>query len=242
MIADPPLLTVRRRFPRPSRASLRALAKAQTGHIVDAMNGRGALDFTVKPIDPKRSRFIGTALTCETGPSDNLAIFGALTLAAAGDVIVAAADGFTGTAVIGDNLAMMARNRGVVALVTDGMARDTTGIVKAALPVFARGVTPNSCVRNGPGRIGLPIVCGGVAVELGDAIVGDEDGVVVVPRALIESVTHRLAGVIKAENALQAQIANGLGVLDSVDDLMRSERVHYLEEERARRRNQASSR
>jgi 4-hydroxy-4-methyl-2-oxoglutarate aldolase len=229
MIADPPLLTVRRRFPRPSRVSLRALSKAQTGHLVDAMEGRGALDFTIKPLDPGRSRFIGTALTCETGPSDNLAIFGALTLAQPGDVIVAAADAFTGTAVIGDNLALMAKNRGVAALITDGMARDTTGIFKAALPVFSRGVTPNSCVRNGPGRIGLPIVCGGVAVESGDVIAGDEDGVVVVPRALIESVTRRLAEVIKAEKALQARIAKGLGVLDSVAELMGSDRVRYLD-------------
>ncbi|MBV9431635.1 MAG: hypothetical protein JO137_07425 [Hyphomicrobiales bacterium] len=229
MITDPPFLTVRRHFPRVSHAQLRVLSKAQTGHLVDAMDGRGALDFTIKPIDPKRSRFIGTALTCETGPSDNLAIFGALTLAERGDVVVAAADAFAGTAVIGDNLAMMAKNRGIAALVTDGMARDTAGIVKAALPVFARGVTPNSCVRNGPGRIGLPIVCGGVAVEAGDVIAGDEDGVVIVPRARIESVVDRLAKVIKAEKELQARIGQGLGVLDGVAELLRSERVHYLD-------------
>ena len=144
-------------------------------------------------------------------------------------MIVAAADGFVGTAVIGDNLAMMAKNRGVAAIVTDGMARDTAGIVKAALPVFARGVTPNSCVRNGPGRIGLPIVCGGVAIDAGDVIAGDADGVVVVPRAMLEQVMERLAEVIKAEEALQARIADGLGVLDSVAELMRSDRVRYLE-------------
>ena len=229
MITDPPLLTVRRHFARVSSMQLRALSKAQTGHLVDAMDGRGALDFTIKPLDPRRSRFIGTALTCETGPSDNLAIFGALTLAEPGDVVVAAADGFAGTAVIGDNLAMMAKNRGILALVTDGMARDTAGIVKAELPVFARGVTPNSCVRNGPGRIGLPIVCGGVAVESGDVIAGDEDGAVIVPRARIASVIDRLAEVIKAEKALQARIGKGLSVLDSVAELMASDRVHYLD-------------
>ena len=229
MITDPPLLTVCRHFPRPKAESLRALAKVQTGHLVDALEGRGALDFAIKPIDPKRSHFVGTALTCETGPSDNLAIFGALTIAETGDVIVAAAEGFAGTAVIGDNLAMMAKNRGVLALVADGMARDTAGIMKAGLPVFVRGVTPNSCVRSGPGRIGLPIVCGGVAVESGDVIAGDEDGIVVVPHTLIESVIRRLSDVIKAEEALQTRIREGLGVLDSVAELMRSERVRYLD-------------
>jgi 4-hydroxy-4-methyl-2-oxoglutarate aldolase len=217
MIVDPPLLTVRRHFPRPAPASLRVLSKVQTGHLVDAMDGRGALDFALKPIDPKRASFVGTALTCESGPSDNLAIFAALTVAQPGDVIVAAAEGFAGTAVIGDNL------------VADGMARDTVGIVSAGLPVFARGVTPNSCVRSGPGRVGLPIVCGGVAIDAGDVIAGDADGVVVVPRAMLEKVIERLAEVIKAEEALQARIADGLGVLDTVAELMRSNRVRYLD-------------
>ncbi|MBV9567409.1 MAG: hypothetical protein JO172_04665 [Hyphomicrobiales bacterium] len=229
MITDPPLLTVRRRFPRPKAESLRALAKVQTGHLVDALGGRGALDFAIKPLDPKRSSFVGTALTCETGPSDNLAIFGALTIAEPGDVIVAAADAFAGTAVIGDNLAMMAKNRGIAALVADGMARDMAGIVKAGLPVFVRGVTPNSCVRSGPGKIGLPIVCGGVAIQSGDVIAGDEDGVVIVPQAMIESVVHRLRDVIEAEKALQARIAEGLGMLEGVAALMRSKRVRYLD-------------
>ncbi|SDR52769.1 4-hydroxy-4-methyl-2-oxoglutarate aldolase [Rhizobiales bacterium GAS113] len=229
MIVDPPLLTVRRHFPRPDASSLSALAGAQTGHLVDAMEGRGGLDAAIKPIDPQSAGFVGTALTCETGPSDNLAIMGALAIAEPGDVIVAASDGFAGTAVIGDNVAMMAKNRGVVALVTDGMARDRPGIVAAGLPVFARGVTPNSCMRSGPGRIGLPILCGGVAIDAGDVIVGDVDGVVVVPRGMLDRVIKRLAEVIEAERALQARIAGGLGVLDAIEALMRSDRVRYLD-------------
>jgi 4-hydroxy-4-methyl-2-oxoglutarate aldolase len=229
MIVDPPLLTVRRNFQRPGTASLQALAGAQTGHLVDAMEGRGALDAAIKSVDPSNASFIGTALTCETGPSDNLAIMGALAIAKPGDVIIAASDAFTGAAVIGDNVAMMARNRGVVALVTDGMARDSAGIVGAGLPLFARGITPNSCMRSGPGRIGLPILCGGVAIEAGDVIVGDVDGVVVVPRLRLEAVVARLAEVLVAEQALQALIANGLGSLEAIEALMRSERVRYVD-------------
>jgi len=229
MIVDPPLLTVRRNFQRPGAASLQALAGAQTGHLVDAMEGRGALDAAIKPVDPRNASFIGTALTCETGPSDNLAIMGALAIAQPGDVIIAASDAFTGAAVIGDNVAMMARNRGVVALVTDGMARDSAGIVGAGLPLFARGITPNSCMRSGPGRIGLPILCGGVAIEAGDVIVGDVDGVVVVPRLRLDAVVARLAEVLVAEQALQARIANGLGSLEAIEALMRSERVRYID-------------
>ncbi|MBV9246097.1 MAG: hypothetical protein JO366_14920, partial [Methylobacteriaceae bacterium] len=77
--------------------------------------------------------------------------------------------------------------------------------------------------------IGLPIVCGGVAVEAGDVIVGDVDGIVVVPRGMLDHVVKRLAEVIKAEQALQARIAEGLTVLDPIDALLRSERVRYVE-------------
>ena len=84
-------------------------------------------------------------------------------------------------------------------------------------------------MRSGPGRVGLPIVCGGVAIDAGDVIAGDADGVVVVPRAMLEKVIERLAEVIKAEEALQARIADGLGVLDTVAELMRSNRVRYLD-------------
>jgi 4-hydroxy-4-methyl-2-oxoglutarate aldolase len=193
------------------------------------MEGRGALDFAVKPIDPNQAVFVGPALTCEPGPSDNLAILAAIALAEPGDVIVAAGDGFTGTAIVGDNMAAMARNRKVAAIVADGLVRDSPGIIGVGLPVFARGVTPNSCVRTGPGRVGMPVVVGGVSVEAGDVVVGDRDGVVIVPRGSIVAVLERLAAVRRAESALQAKIAGGLDCPDDVQRLLRSDRVRYVD-------------
>src|SRR5260370_6268045 len=152
MIEDPPLLTIRRRIERPDAARLAKLAGVQTGNLVDAMDGRGALDFAIKPGDPKRASFVGPALTCEPGPSDNLAILAAIALAEPGGVIVAAGDGFTGTAIVGDNMAAMARNRTVAAIVADGLVRGSAGGGGGGRPVVARGITPNSRVRSGPGR------------------------------------------------------------------------------------------
>src|SRR5882762_6253758 len=121
MLKDPPILTIRREFRRPPRELIAKLAGAQTGHIVDALQGRGALDHHVKPVDPGRVSFVGAALTCECGANDNLAIMAALVVAQPGDVIIAACDGFAATAGVGDNLAMMAKNKGVAAVVTDGV-------------------------------------------------------------------------------------------------------------------------
>lgn len=229
MLKDPPILTIRRRFQRPGRELLAKLKGAQTGHIIDALEGRGGLDHRVKPIDPEHAHFVGAALTCEAGANDNLAILAALVLAEPGDVIVAACDAHAATAVVGDNVVMMASNKGVAAIVIDGMARDRDGIVPVGLPVFARGITPNSCVRSGPGRIGLPIVCGGVAVQAGDVLVGDRDGVVVIPQGEVETVIGRLDEIRRAEEATQAKIRAGMTHLESVAQLLASDQVAYLD-------------
>ena len=229
MLKDPPLLTIRRTFARADRALIAKLQGAQTGHIVDALLGRGALDHRIKPVDPETAQFVGTALTCETGPSDNLAILAALVIAQPGDVIVAASDAFSETAVVGDNVAMMAKNKGVLAIVIDGMARDRDGIVPAGLPVFSRGITPNSCVRSGPGKVGLPVVCGGVAVQSGDVLVGDRDGVVVIPQAQLEEIVAVLDEIRGLEAETQKKIRAGMTHLDSIAALLESDRVTYVD-------------
>jgi 4-hydroxy-4-methyl-2-oxoglutarate aldolase len=209
MIENPPLLTLRRNFPRPSAEQLAAFEGVQTGFVVDALGGRGALDYRIKPIGGQKV-FTGSALTCAPGAGDVLAVFGTLEAAKPGDVVVCATDGYTSTAVIGDLLFGMMKNCGIAAFVTDGLVRDTPGIRAVGLPCFAAGVTPSSPAKTGPGSVGLPVVVGGVAVEAGDIVVGDEDGVVVVPHALIDATIARLTGVRAAEAALEAEVKAGL--------------------------------
>lgn len=229
MIEDPPLLLVKRAFERAPAALLTKLEGAQTGHIVDALDGRGALDAAIKPVDPDRAGFVGTALTVDAGPSDNLAILAALSIAKSGDVLVVACDSFQATAVVGDNVSLMARNAGVAGIVIDGMARDSAGIIAAGVPVHARGITPNSCVKTGPGRVGLPVVAGGVAVASGDVVVGDRDGVVIIARALLEQVVARLDHIRAIEAELQIKIAKGLKTPQQIADLMASSQVRYVD-------------
>ena len=135
MLTDPPLLVVKKDWSRPDPGLLKRLEIAQTGHVCDAMGGRGALEPAVKALLAGRERFIGTAITCECGPSDNLAILAAVALAKPVDVVVAAADGFTQTAVVGDIVAMMARNAKCAGIVIDGMARDLIGLEAVGLPI-----------------------------------------------------------------------------------------------------------
>ena len=219
MIDEAPLLTIRRRFQRPDAAKVALFAGLQTGYVVDALGGRGALDGRIKPLGDAKS-FCGVAVPCHAGPADNLAAFGALDVAQAGDVIVCATDAFEATAITGDLLLGMMKNRGVVAFVTDGFVRDLIGIRAVGLPCFAAGLTPNSPARNGPGSVGLPIVLGGAAVGPGDIVLGDEDGVVVVPFARIDEAIARLQAVRAAEAALDAKVKAGLQVPDFIRALI----------------------
>lgn len=229
MLKDPPLLTVRRMWQRPDAFQLGRLKGVQTGQAVDAMQGRGALDAAIKPVDLSNAVFLGTALPCETGPNDNLAIIAAVALAQPGDVIMAASEGFTQSAVVGDNVTMVAKSKGVAAIVIDGMARDIAGIAPVGLPVFARGITPNSCVRTGPGRVGLPVVIGGVPVEAGDVVIGDADGVVVLPRKRLHEILPLVEEVLAAEAATQGKIKAGFTNLGGIEEILASDRVRYVD-------------
>jgi 4-hydroxy-4-methyl-2-oxoglutarate aldolase len=225
MIKDPPLLTIRRDFARPGADQVAAFAGVPTGYAVDAMGGRGALDYRIKPLAPASSVLVGVAVTCHCGPADNLALFAALAIAKPGDVLVAATDGYTATSVTGDLLVGMARNRGVRGLVTDGLVRDVAGIAAVGLPVYCAGITANSPVRNGPGTVGQPVVLGGVAIASGDLVIGDYDGIVIVPRGEIAAVLNKLPDIRTAEAALEAKVKAGLEIPDFVQAILDSDRV-----------------
>jgi 4-hydroxy-4-methyl-2-oxoglutarate aldolase len=215
MLDDAPLLTIKRRIERPSKAALAAFEGVMTGFVADALGGRGAMVPAVKPIAGS-GPFAGVALPCAAGPADNLAVFGALMIAEPGDVVVCSADAFEHTAVTGDLLLGMLKNKGCVGFVTDGAVRDLPGIRDVGLPCYATAVTPNSPAKSGPGTVGLPVVVGGVTVGPGDIVVGDEDGVVVVPKALIEATIERLEAVRAAEAAMLAKVQGGLTLPDSI--------------------------
>ena len=162
---------------------------------------------------------------CRAGPADNLALFAALEAAKPGDIVVAASDASSTTAITGDLLLGMALNRGIRGLVTDGLVRDLVGILAVGLPVYCRGLTPNSPDRNGPASVGLPVIIGGVQVESCDVVVADADGVVIVPRGKLAMTIKALDDVRAAEAALDAKVKAGLEIPDFVRAVLASDRV-----------------
>jgi 4-hydroxy-4-methyl-2-oxoglutarate aldolase len=208
MIEEPPPLVFAAEAERPPAEVVERFRAVPTSFIVDAMGGTGALDWRIKPLVGRS--LAGVALTCDCGPVDNLAFMAALANCRPGDVLVVATGGYTGTAVTGDLLIGVAKNRGAAGFVTDGLVRDLDDLETIGLPVYAMGVTPNSPQRRGPGSVGLPVVCGGVLVASGDVVVGDRDGVVVVPRARIAATLASLDHVKAMEATTLERVRAGL--------------------------------
>ena len=126
-------------------------------------------------------------------------------------------------------MAHMAKNKGVLAIVTDGVLRDLPGLLGVGIPMYCRGISPNSPARNGPGTVGLPITLGGVSVSSGDIVVGDRDGIVIVPQQNLNRVIDELKEVRQIESAMEAKVKGGLTVSDGIMELLNSDKVRNVD-------------
>jgi RraA family protein len=130
---------------------------------------------------PGRQTMAGTAVTARSRGGDNLTFLRALEFCRAGDVLVLDAGGDVDNAVIGGILSFYAATIGLAGLVIDGAIRDVAEIRERDLPVYARGVTHRGPYKDGPGEINVPVSVGGMVVNPGDIVVGDQDGLLAIP-------------------------------------------------------------
>ena len=164
---------------------LRNLPAANVGDAMDRLN---ALSSAIRPVWAG-ARIVGPARTVQVPGGDNNGLRAALDQAQPGEVIVVAAGGYADRALLGELIGERAISAGVAGFVVDGAVRDAEDLGGIGLPVFARGTSPAGPYHDGPYRLDVPVACANVAVCPGDVIVGDADGVVVVPAADAEAVT-----------------------------------------------------
>jgi len=219
-------ITIHKNINRPAAEIVKQF-QVPTGYIADVQGRRGALDCGIKPLF-EFSAVAGPAVTVKTVPDDNLAVFAAMGVVQAGDVLVIATDNWIGSAVLGDLVAAMFNNSGIAGVVTDGAVRDLAGIRQVGLPVYARGLTANSSQKNGPGVIGAEITIGGGVIRSGDIVVGDRDGVAVVPQEKIAAALEGIEAVRKRERDIEQRIAAGMTMPDWVKDFLSGDRVKYV--------------
>jgi len=186
---------------RPSSELIAAYAKLSPNDLCDVLELSCVMRYEIHPLWPGMPRIAGPAFTIRTGKHDNLMFHASIYLARPGDVIVVEA-GDDEMAVAGGNVCAIAQRNGVAALVVDGVIRDVVESREKRFPVFARGVSPIPAKRVGEGGMNVQIRCGGVVVNPGDVIVGDEEGIVVVPRARAEDVLAKAQARVAADAKL----------------------------------------
>jgi len=199
-----------------------AFAKVSTPNISDAMQKRGEMKGLLPRIN-RKTKMVGRALTVKTADGDWAKPVEAIDRAKKGDVIVIDVGGGP-TAVWGELASWSAKVKGVAGVVIDGAARDIDTILDIGFPVFSRSVTPKAGEPKGHGEIASEIECGGQLVRTGDWIVGDENGVIVIPQEIAVEIANRSLDVLERENRIREEIKRG-GTLSSVLELEKWEKV-----------------
>lgn len=202
------LSDIRRDFERVSPDVVKQASQFAASILADVAGRRGALDGRIAPLAPSM-RLAGPAFTIEVRPGDNLMIHAAMFMAKPGDILVIDGKGDRTCALMGSIMINVCKKLGLGGVILDAACRDTEELRELGFPVYSVGSNPNGPTKFVPGRINWPIACGGVAVNPGDLIVGDADGVVVVEREKAATLLDAAAKKVADERTRIADVVAG---------------------------------
>jgi regulator of RNase E activity RraA len=209
--------------PRPPVDLVDAFKGKASSNLADAMGRFHFMDPGI--VNRTGLSLCGVAVTVNARPGDNLMIHKALEVATPGDVVVVSTNGNTTSAVFGELMGHTAVGAELGGIVVDGAIRDVDGLRALELPAFSRSVTPGGGDKDGPGEINVPVSCGNTVVMPGDIVVGDEDGVAVVPREEAAEVLDRVRALEERERNRIAEIKAGHLFKADIDEILRAKGV-----------------
>ena len=186
----------------PDKSLVEAFKGIPAANIEDCMNRIYGINPEIRLMSKPSKAMVGVALTVKTRPGDNLMIHQALEMAGPGDIVIVSNEGERNRALIGEVMAQYAQcTRKISGLVFDGAIRDIDEISKMEMPIYATGFTPSGPFKEGPGEINVPIAIGGISIMPGDIIVGDGDGITVIPKSDAEAVLAEALIVCEKDSA-----------------------------------------
>ncbi len=198
---------------RPDSALIQRAAKFSTATLGEATGKPIDLPVAIKPVSP-RMRACGPAVTVASPARDNLTLHQAIYVANPGDVLVVEVSGLYEAGYWEDIMTHAALHRKIAGLVIDGCVRDSDAIEEAGFPVFSRGLCIRGTAKRGKGKMNQPITIGEVSIRPGDLVVGDRDGVVVIPQSEILEVLAEAGKRDQKENRVKDELAAGKTTLE----------------------------
>jgi regulator of RNase E activity RraA len=207
-------------FDRVTPSQVEQARKFQASILCDVAGRRGAMHARIRALNPAM-KVCGPAFTVEIRPGDNLMFHVALAVARPGDVLVVDGKADQTCAVFGELMVAQAVAAKLGGLVVDAPARDLDVLTQGSLPIFAAGANPCGPTKGLPGKLGIPVSAGGISVSPGDLVVGDADGVVVIPRAMVEEVLVAAEKKVAAERQRIEEIDAGVLISPWLSDALK---------------------
>ncbi len=177
--------------------------------VYEAAGRIGSVDPAIKPLGTDM-RLRGAALTVRCHPKDNLMLHKALQIAQPGDIIVAATDGYPNAGYFGDLMATSAMARHIGGLAIDGCVRDSAEIIEMGFPVYCRGTCMRGTAKQTLGSVNHPVLFADVVVNPGDLVLGDDDGIVIIPQSKLEEVMEATRLRVEKEKDKAAALKQGI--------------------------------
>src|SRR5579864_1878666 len=193
---------------RPAVETVRLLGELGVATVHEAQGRTGLLRPYMRPIYPA-AKVSGPAVTVLCHPGDNLMIHAAVEVCRPGDVLVVATLSDSTDGMFGELLGVSCRAHGVAGLIIDAGVRDTADLTTMQFPVWAKAVSAQGTVKASAGSVNVPVVCAGALVRPGDVVVGDADGVVIVPRGAAAEVARLGTERVAKEQKSRERLARG---------------------------------